>query len=232
VLAGAAAAVVLLYRASQEVPDFYREASALNPESIDAKSDEMIDRATGLHNSVVTEGRWRSEFNADVINAWLTVDLPKNHEQSLPAGMSDPRVGIRQDELTVGCKITRGAFHGIVWIDLGISMVAPERSEANDKPAGEGKIAATARPAQIAVRIHKARLGSIPWPLDNIIRSISDAARLNEIQVDWEQDHGDPVALITMPTKMLRHGQHVRLDTIHLEPGKIVVAGTTERDKL
>jgi hypothetical protein len=159
--------------------------------------------------------------------------LSKNHADSLPPGVSDPRVAIRQDELTVGCKVARGGLHGIVWIDLGITMLAPDsdiESEPNGKSAG--KSADKIAPTRIAVRIRKARLGSIPWPLDNIMKSISDTARLNEVRVIWQQDlkSGDPVAVVTVPTKLLRRGQHVQLDAIRLEPGKIIVAGTTTKD--
>ena len=83
----------------------------------------------------------------------------------------------------------------------------------------------------ISVRVHKGpRLGAIPWSIKRVLDAIADAARQANLRIQWRQIDGDPVALITVtPGTGGRHVVHI--DTVSLEEGQVVLAGTTEAVK-
>ncbi len=90
----AVAAIFAVYRASQQVPEFYADEIAVPAEAQEKESDLMLRQVTTLHNDLQGKGRWRQVFKAQTINGWLAVDLPRNQPTLLPKGMHDPRVHI------------------------------------------------------------------------------------------------------------------------------------------
>ena len=210
IIALVAVALVVAYRASQHVPDFYNQELAIQPEAQVKESDRMLQQATTLHNAIRREGQWQEVFTAATINGWLAVDLPRNHPQALPAGMSNPRVHIAPNGVTLACQIDRSGFHGVISLEVDAYIESPN---------------------VIGLRIHQARLGALPWSLDRVLRGISDAARQSSLVIQWRQTDGDPVALITLPHPSASKGKVFRIETIRLDENSITIAGTTAREK-
>src|SRR5687767_2691292 len=100
----AVASLLAVYRASQQVPDFYREAITADTQRQAAASKEMLRTATALVNNAQHEGEWEAEFTEEQINGWLAVDLVENHGQALPPEVQDPRVSIRPDGAKIGWR--------------------------------------------------------------------------------------------------------------------------------
>jgi hypothetical protein len=198
-----------LYRAAQQVPKFYAEELAVAPQAQENDSDRMLKQTFELQNKLQRRGRWQQVIEAKTINAWLAVDLPRNHPDLLPSGVSDPRVRIGPEGITLACRLDRFGLHGVISLQVSV------RVEADDV---------------ISVRVHKARLGAIPWSIKRVLDAIADAARQANLRIQWRQIDGDPVALITVtPGTGGRHVVHI--DTVSLEEGQVVLAGTTEAVK-
>jgi len=206
-LAVAGIGVFVFYRATQHVPDFYTQELAVAPETQESDSDLMLKQATTLHNELHRRCQWKEVITAKAINAWLAVDLPKNHPELLPPGMHDPRVRIGPEGITTACRLDYRTFHGVISLQVSAFV-----ESAN----------------VIGLRVHKARLGAVPWSLDPVLKGISDAARQNNVHIVWRQIDGDPVALLTLTPVNGGHKNVVHIDTISLEEGQLVVAGTTE----
>ena len=153
------------------------------------------------------KGPWRQVFKAQTINGWLAVDLPQNHPTLLPKGMHDPRVHIGPQGITMACQVDRGGFHGIVWLQVSAFV------ESDDV---------------VGLRVHKARLGAIPWSFRTVLDKITDVARKSNVDIRWRQADSDPVALIKITSARGDRKQIIHIDTIRLEEGALVVAGTTE----
>lgn len=206
----AAAGLFVVWRASRQVPEFYQEAIHGDPEVQAEASDAMLQRATTLASDLKQEGRWEASFTADQINGWLAVDLVKNHSGQLPPSVSDPRVAIEPDRLTVACRFHEGAVDSV--LSLSVDVYLPE-------------------PNVVAVRIHQARAGALPLPLDSVLDRISEAARRSDLRIKWRQADGDPVAFISLPPPRGPADDLVEIDTLRLGDGEVYVAGTTERRK-
>jgi len=170
----------------------------------------MVRQVTTLHNELQAKGAWTQVFRAETINGWLAVDLPQNHPALLPQGMHDPRVRIGPEGITMACRVDRGVFHVVVSLQVSAFV------ESEDV---------------VGLRIHQARLGAIPWSLRSVLDGIADAARKSDVDIHWRQVDGDPVALIKVSSANGNRKQIVHIDTIRLQEGALVIAGTNEPAK-
>jgi hypothetical protein len=195
-----------LYRASQAAPAFYQEVLA-SPHSGQADaSDELLHQATRLTNRARRAGSWEATFTAEQINGWLAVDFLKNHAGSLPPGVSDPRVEIKPEGVTVACRWDNGTLAAVLSLQAELYV---------------------AEPNVLALRIHGARAGSLPLPLDDVLDGLSTAAENMEVGVRWLQADGDPVAMITIPPPEGERDTRIWIESIELGDGQIHLAGRT-----
>ena len=102
-----------LYRAAKKVPKFYTDELAAAPATREKDSDRMIEQASTFYSDLQRTCRWQQTFEAKTINAWLAVDLPRNFPDSLPPGISDPRVHIGSEGMTLACALTASACMGL-----------------------------------------------------------------------------------------------------------------------
>src|SRR5262245_59115575 len=104
----AAATLLGLYRASQQVPPFYERALATAATDPD-RGDRFERQALALHKQVRHAGHWEARFSEDEINGWLAAALPDKFPQALASGISDPRVAIEGEVLRLALRYQRGS---------------------------------------------------------------------------------------------------------------------------
>ncbi len=204
-LVAASIALVSIYRALRQVPDFYNAAVAVEPEQQVEDRDAFVARATALASDLHAEGRWQSLFTAEQINAWLALELANNYPELLPPELCDPRISLSKDAATIGCQYKTGELSAVVSVTLDAYLHEPN---------------------VVAVRIRQARAGALPVPLGHILDSISHAAQQLNLRLEWRKSHGDPVALITLPALHDGNSEPLRLDLLELRDGELFVAGT------
>jgi hypothetical protein len=198
----------LLYRATQHVPEFYRQAIAVDPAVQEKASDQMLRQATALASDVKKPGHWEAVFTAEQINGWLAVDLVRNHPDALPSSLRDPRVAIEPGEITLACRFQQGNASSVLTL-----AVEPYLAEPN----------------VLALRFRGARAGLVPMPLSQVVDRVTDAARHTDLRLQWRQNGGDPVALISLPQPRDPSGKVVRVEVLEVRQGAVYVSGTTER---
>ncbi len=203
----AAVGMLVLYRASRQVPEFYRQAiEDVDPIEQRQASDELLRQASALVSDTQNENRWEAVFTVEQINGWLAVDLAENHAEALPKMLSDPRVAIDGDEMTLACRYRQRGMTSV--LTLTVEPYVPE-------------------PNVLAVRIRKARAGYLPVPLGSILDRIAEAAGKEGFRLQWRQTAGDPVARFTLATPSESSGKHVQIETLQLADGKLYVAGSS-----
>ena len=205
-----AVVLVLLYRASQQEPEFYEHALLVEPSQYEEAGDELEKNVLDLRNEVQHIGRWEATFTDDQINGWLAVDMPKKFPDTLPSTVSDPRVSIIPNLAQVACRYSSSRFSAVVSLGLDIHT--------------------TDEPNIVAVRLKKIRAGSVPLPVVEKWKGELERAALRaELPLKWEQIDGDDVALVTIPTgRSKRSGARLLLETIELRDGEVYLAGRTE----
>lgn len=203
-----AAALLLgwLVLAARHVPAFYREALRLEDVRLQEQSDRLVENAAALASNVRQQGRWHALFTAEQINGWLAFDVASNFPELLPPGIADPRVAIESNRVLVACRYLDGPLETVLSLDGEIYMQEPN---------------------VISVRIHRARAGSLPAPLGQVLHAISKAALDAKLQLSWLQAEGDPVAVIRWRPPQDERQNAYRLETFELRDGEIYVAGRT-----
>ncbi len=201
------AGVVGVYFALRHEPAFYREAMQTKPEALEKASDRMLKKIGALQGAMNRRGRWQAVITAEEINGWLAVDLRKNHPNVLPPSVSNPRVAIEPNEMTVGCRYEHGGVNSIVSLAF-----QPYLSE----------------PGVVALRIVRGRAGALPVPLKDVLDGISKGAAELQLHMQWAHSGSDPVALISLPDDS-DADRRVRIESLELCKGEIHVSGVTER---
>ena len=206
----AGGAVWSAYRASQQVPAFYREAIAQQPTVQKKASDELLQHAAALASDVRKPGRWQAVFSAEQINGWLAIDLVENYPELLETEIRDPRAEISPRRATLACRYTSPELSTVLSLTFDVYLSAPN---------------------VVAVRIRTARAGVLPVPLSEVLDGISSAAETVGLPLEWRQTGGDPVAMITIPPPRDQHDRFLELDTIELRDGEVYLAGHTTRHR-
>jgi len=202
-----AAGLFGLYQSTQYVPEFYRQAMAIDPAGQQQDSDQMLQQTTALVSGFKKQRHWEAVFTAQEINGWLAVDMVRNHPDALPAPLSNPRVVIEADRLTLACRFHWGFFSSVLRLTVDAYL---------------------AEPNVLALRIRKARAGLLPMPLGSVLDRISEAAGHADLQLKWRRLDGDLVALISLPASPEQDDNVVRIEALQLGKGEIYLAGTTE----
>lgn len=199
---------LVLYRASQQVPQFYQQALDAPPNAEEEASSEMLQLAAALASDVEKEGKWQTVVTAEQINGWLAVDMVRNHGDLLPSSLSDPRVAIEPERMMIACRLDRGGWQCVVSLAVDVYLAEPD---------------------VVAVRIREARAGALPLPLQDILERISEEADQTDVDVRWRQAEGDPVVEIPIPQPRDTKGRAIRIETLQLAEGKVYLSGVTER---
>lgn len=203
----AAAAIGLYLRqAVREVPAFYQQALAAPTARQEDASQELLAAATALANNVRRAGSWQAIFTAEQINGWLAVDLPENHRDLLPPGVSEPRVQLRPGAATIYCWYREKHVETVVSIDLSVYVHEPN---------------------VVAIRLNSVRAGAVRIPMVKVIEGVSKAARDARWELRWLQTEGDPVALLTLPTSVDDEQVKYSLTSLELREGELFLSGTT-----
>ncbi len=199
--------VLGLYLASQHVPGGYRQALAADPQIQAEASDEMVRKTTALTSAVKKKGQWHARFSAEQINGWLAVKMKKDHPDLLPRGVSDPRVVIEPEKITLYCRFRRGNITSVLSLAVDVFLVETD---------------------VVALRIRRARAGLLPLPLQEILDRITRLAQRRRVRLQWKQAEGDPVAEMRLSLRDEQTGNVVRLESIEVGEGEVVVSGTTK----
>ncbi len=209
---GAAVLIVLglfgVYLAARHEPAFYHEAMHIDRAVLEKGSDRMLQQTTALASAVKKRGHWEALFTAEQINGWLAVDLVRNHPNTLPPVLHDPRVAIDPKRITIACRFDQDGLSSV--LSLTVEPYLPE-------------------PNVVALRIVSARAGLLPVPLGQVLDRISEAARDMHVHLDWRRAGGDPVAMFSLPPTA--DDQPMRIEALRLGEGEVYVGGTTQAAK-
>jgi hypothetical protein len=197
---------IWLYRSLYYVPEFYTQALAVGAPELQKSNREMLRRTAALNNDLKRSGKWQALFTDQQINGWLAVDVPKNHADLLPAEVRDPRVRITPEGIFAGAKF-EGEVSAVISLQLAVRLTSPN---------------------VLAVRINKARVGDVPWPLDRVVEEVIAAAASWGLQVEQTQTDGDPVLLVTLPPDLQDNRRHILLEHLELRDGEVILSGRTQ----
>lgn len=203
----AGAGLLIVWRSSKVVPDFYANVLNSDPTLQRRASDTMIQKATVLVSDVQKTGRWEALFSEEEINGWLAVDLQENHRDAFPVEISDPRVVVEDGGVQMACRTHRAGIETVLSASIDVYL---------------------AEPGVLGFRLRRVRAGMIPLPMGSVLDMIRDMGDRQGLQIQWHQAEGDPVAMVRV-NPVVKGDKTVVIDSLELAKGEIYLSGTTEK---
>jgi hypothetical protein len=191
-------------------PAFYgqRLAGGARPAADEQAARRLVTAVSALHADFLRVGRWAGVFDERDINAWLAVDLPRNHATILPAGVSAPRVEFLPGRVRAGARLGSGFFSAIAWIDAEVTLREPN---------------------QLGIRLADARLGGVPLPQGPILRAIAGRLERFGAVTEINRRDGPGTLVVYIPSTHQAGGVSHWLEAVRLAAGELAMAGETRR---
>ena len=206
-LCGAAVLAALLVAAAL-TPSFYRgRLGGGDQAAAEQAARRLITKVAGLQAAASRIGPWETAVTEQELNAWLAVDLPRNHAALLPAGLAEPRVELADHVVRLGVRVGAGPLSAVVSCGLEIRL-----REVN----------------QVECVVADARLGALPLPRGPILHAL--AARLEPLGLLAEVRRGDgrSVLVVTLPGSLGQGAKRSLLEALAVSPGELLMAGETK----
>lgn len=206
-------AVVAAVAAVGHQPAFYRSRSAARnaagaADEVEQRSRRLVTKAAALHGRFVQPGPWDAAISEEELNAWLAIDLPRNHPQLVPGWLAGPRVEILSKRIRVAARAGFAGLSAVAWCDAEVAL-----RDVN----------------QLGITLMDARLGGLPLPRGPILREI--ARRLGSLGMvcDIRRLEGRTVLVVFVPSTHDAGGLSHWLEALSLGQGEVLVAGVTRR---
>jgi hypothetical protein len=203
-------------------PAFHRERLppggplAGRPASVAAAAAEqdarrLVTAVSGLHADIMGVGPWEALFTERQINAWLAVDLPRNHPELLTGGVTGPRVEFLPGRVRAAVRLGREPLAASIWIEAEVRL-----REVN----------------QLGISLRAAGLGRLPLPSGPLLQEL--ARRLDRIGLVTEIRRLDDqrLLLVYIPSTHEAGGLSHWLRRLGITAGELVVTGETRRGPL
>lgn len=211
-------AVVGLVALAKYEPGFYRQRAAPvatgaaggGPDDQDANlqaaARRAVTKASAWHAGISRSGAWETALTDDEINAWLAVDLPRNHPGWLPRGVSQPRLLFRPRHVFMGTRVGYGPLTGVAWFDFEIVL-----RDVN----------------HLAIAVDQARLGAIPLPRAPIVRELARRIRRLGMVTDLRMLDGKMMLMVYIPSTHDAGATSYWLEALSIGEGELLMAGET-----
>jgi hypothetical protein len=198
-----AIAVVVVAAMVRYEPAFYASADAdSDPSQTEALARRLLSKASSIHAATGRSGAWDAAISDAEVNAWLAIDLPRNHSRLLPDWLSAPRVAFSPHHVHAGARFGSGWMSVVGWVDLEVRLRG-----AN----------------QIGLALLDARLGAVPLPRAAILREVARRLTACGLVTDLRRLDDRPLLVVSVPaTSAAAAG---RLDSFAVADGEVLLAG-------
>ena len=189
--------------AVNQVPPFYEElmAAGIEPSVRKAESKKFTQNTLALIDDVKQSRNWSHTFTQRQVNSWFIEELDGKFSDLMPPEAKDPRVKITGDHILLGFQYKHSAWDGVV--SLKVKPWVPE-------------------PNQLALEIASVKAGSLPVPLDEVLKKIQSNFESRGWRVEWRQKDGNEVLLVDFSNARKKRSV---LKGIVLKDGSITVSG-------
>jgi subtilisin family serine protease len=200
--------------AAQREPDFYRAAlaeapaTAQSPAAAESLARRMVSKAAALHAAAGRAGPWEAVVDEREVNAWLAVDLPRNHRGLLPAGVESPRVRFQPRRVALAARMRAGPLATVAWAEIEVWLQGVN---------------------QVGLTVAAAGLGSLPVPHDAMLRHLATRLAAAGLVTDLRRTQRGLSLVVSPPSTYDAAAGICRLESLAVAAGELLVAGTTQR---
>lgn len=190
------------------VPDFYAQAALRMPQDLDSAIASLEHDVVQLQGDAARLGSWYAAFTDEQVNAWLVQQLPREFPKLLPRGVTEPRIVIDDGRVFAAARFKNQHIDTIVSFEV--------------------KAALTEHANVVAIQITNLRAGALTLPLNRFLRGISAEAAKSNMEVRWDMNQSEPIALVTIPSEHRGYKYTpVIVESLGLSAGLLSLAGHT-----
>ena len=209
---GGLTALVVLVILIRHEPGFYRQARVAGAgrdrraeaDAAESLSRRAMTKASAWYAALGREGPWEMVLTAAEVNAWLAVDLPRNHAMLLPRGVSDPRIALGQRHFRGGARVGLGPLTAVAWVDLEIVLKDVNR---------------------LVIAVDEVRLGAIPLPRAAVLRDLAGRLAALGAATELLRLDGRPVLMVYIPSDQGGRFPGCRLEALAVDADEILLSG-------
>jgi hypothetical protein len=197
-----------LLKAVTWAPPFYRQAlqRSSDPDVAAQAREELSDRLFEVYSRRWEGERFVTSLGQEALNAFLESEVATHLPAWRPPHVRQVRLAIEPDRLRVGMHYQWGPLTTVVW--------------------AEGELYLTPHDNELAVRLHRLRLGAIPLPPSMILQPLSHSGQQAGLIVQWSEVADDPVLLVRPATSPTAGDEpRIVLEQLTLQDGAVLLAG-------
>lgn len=199
--------VLALLVAARQIPKFYRVAvAASETAAAESLARRMVSKAAALHAAAGRAGPWEAILSDSEVNAWLAVDLPRNHRGLLPRGVESPRVTFQPGRMAVAARTGLGPFSAVAWAEMEVWLHGVN---------------------QVGLTLHAAGLGGLPVPRDAMLRHVAGRLSTAGFITDLRRGQSGLLLVVSPPSSYDAAAGNRQLESLVVDAGELIVAGTT-----
>jgi hypothetical protein len=200
-------------------PEFHRErlavggplegrSSAAAATAAEEDLRRLITEVSAIHAAFLQVGTWEGGFSERQFNAWLALDLPRNHADMLPDGVESPRVQLLPGAVRAGCRVGREPLTATAWVQASLQLLEPNH---------------------LAIVLTDARLGSLPLPRGPILQELARRFARLGLVTETRRLEDRLVLEVYIPSTHEGGGTSHWLESFRLDAGTVAVTGETRR---
>lgn len=189
--------------AAGRVPEFYAElmAAEVSPAVRTREAKKFSQQASEVVSGYTAGDGWDATFTQRQVNSWFIEELDGKYADLLPEEARDPRVKIENDAVLVGFHYTHPRWSGVV--SLRVRPWVPE-------------------PNKLALEISDVKAGTLPIPLDTVLKQVGTQFQARGWRVQWRQRDGNEVLVVDFETGKKKRSV---LKSVSVSNGSIRVTG-------
>ena len=202
--------LLVLYRATRHVPDFYRQALIFSPEQKQDYGKQFRDQVLQLKATAAREEQFETTWSAEQINGWLATTVADHHAHQLPPNMHDLRVALRKGQARIGCRYQKGKIDTVVWLVVDVRL--------------------TDQSNVLELRLRGLKAGLVPFSIERFQAHVAAALQRAKVSVRWIEGEDDVTARLELPDRFADvPGKSVRFEKIELRDGILFLSGNASK---
>lgn len=166
----------------------------------------VVTTAAVLHAALGQAGPWGAALTDTEANAWLAIDLPRNHPTLLPHGLADPRVRFGRKRVEAAVRVGSGLLSTVVRCDLGVTLRGVN---------------------QLGITVEGAAAGAVPIPRTPVLTAFRRRIAACGAVTELRRLDGRTVLVVYIPTMPGGDAPQWRLESLLIGDGEAAVAGST-----
>ncbi|MEN0110217.1 MAG: hypothetical protein AAF805_05800 [Planctomycetota bacterium] len=193
----------MYWAATAGVPE-YDAVLPIDPVVAEPARRELESRLSTLFSDAQTLSEWSTVLTQTQVNAWLAARLPTQHPGFARSGVTQPRVRIAGDGVTLMFRSEASRLPGVVRVAV--------RPQAGDE-------------GELVLRVDSATFGTLPMPLDALVAQLRETPLAKVAPVRWSQTEAETALVLDLERIDAGGGRTLRIVGIDVRDGELLVRG-------